>query len=104
MTARRISILVLPVLAAAAAGTYLGVSRAARASPSRTQRVVYLRYNDVAVFGGVQCIATAEAGYKYLLCQRRPRASAPYEVGVTRDGIDVYKLGSPDPVYVTPHK
>jgi hypothetical protein len=103
MTARRISI-VLPMLAAVTAGTYLGLSRAARGSPNPAQRVVYMRYNDVAVFGGVQCIATAEAGYKYLLCQRRPRSSAPYEVSVARDSIAVYKNGSPDPVYVTPHK
>jgi hypothetical protein len=104
MTAHRTSVVVVPLLAALAAGTYLGVSRVAKGSPNWTQHVVHMRYNDVAVFGGVQCIATAEAGYKYLLCQRRPRASAPYEVGVTRDGIEVYKIGSPDPVYVTPHK
>ena len=66
-------------------------------------RAAFLQAGDIAIFGGVQCIANIEGGRKHLLCQRRPRSKARYEVAVFPRSILVYRMGRPDdPVYVTP--
>jgi hypothetical protein len=104
MTAFR-TLTLISAVAAAGVGAFLGTSRIADASPTTSARVVSLRSRDVAVFGGVQCIANIEAGQRHLLCQRRPRRTARYEVAVYPRNIVVFKMGYPDdPVYVTPRR
>ena len=83
------------------AGAYLATTQIAASSPARS-RTVTLRFGDVAVFGKVQCIATAEARVKHLLCQRRPRRTARYEAAVFPDAIEVFRVGNPDPIFTAP--
>jgi hypothetical protein len=50
-------------------------------------------------------IRLADASPRHLLCQRRPRSRARYEVAIYPGSIIVYKMGQPDnPVYVTPRR
>jgi hypothetical protein len=86
---------------AAGVGGFLGTSRLAEASAATATRVVSIRDQDVAVFGGVQCIANVEGGHRNLLCQRRPRRTARYEVAIFPSRILVYRMGNPDPIYST---
>ena len=86
---------------ALSAGAYLAATQIAASAPART-RTVTLRFGDVAVFGKVQCIATAEARVQHLLCQRRPRRTARYEAAIIADEIEVFQLGDPDPIFTTP--
>ena len=66
-------------------------------------RVVTLRSQDIAVFGGVQCIANSEAGSRHMLCSRRPRSRARYDVAIFPRSVIVYRMGNPDnPLYATP--
>jgi len=80
-----------------AIGAFLTASPTANGA-SRS-KLVYLRFGDIAIFGGVQCIANSEAQAKHLLCQRRPRATARYEVAVYPRTIQIYKIGNPDAIY-----
>jgi hypothetical protein len=65
-------------------------------------RTFTFRRGDVAVYGNVRCLATIEGGAPYFLCSRRPRTRARYEVAIWPDGINVFRLGNPDPIYSTP--
>ena len=83
------------------AGGYFGSAQVA-GSASRG-RVVTLRSQDIAVFGGVQCIANSEAGSTHMLCSRRPRSRARYDVAIFPRSVIVYRMGNPDnPLYATP--
>ena len=93
-------LLLAGVVLLVAAVYFAGPRTDSRAAPERSARLVYLKSGDVAVFGKVQCIANAEAGARSLLCQRRPRRRARYEVAVSPTSILVFKMGNPDPVYV----
>jgi hypothetical protein len=68
-------------------------------APART---FTLRRGDVALYGNVRCLATIEGGAPYFLCSRRPRTRARYEAAIWPGGINVFRLGNPDPVYSTP--
>jgi hypothetical protein len=82
-------------------GCYFGSAQIANSASDR--RVVTLRSRDIAVFGGVQCIANTEAGYRHMLCSRRPRGQARYDVAIFPKSVIVYKMGEPDnPLYATP--
>jgi hypothetical protein len=89
------------VVVGAAIGGYLGSSQLATGASERA-RVVTLRDQEIAVFGGVHYIANTEAGLRHFLCQRRPRSKARFEAAVFPGGIAVYRMGNPDPIYVTP--
>jgi hypothetical protein len=83
-------------------GGYLGSAQIANPASSRS-RVITLRSQDVAVFGGVQCVGNVEAGYKHMLCSRRPRSKARYDVAIFPRSVVVYRMGNPDnPLYATP--
>jgi hypothetical protein len=71
-------------------------------SRAASARTFTLRRGDVAVYGKVRCLATIEAGAPYFLCSGRPRARARYEAAIWPSGIDVLRLGNPDPIYSTP--
>jgi hypothetical protein len=71
-------------------------------SGADSARTVTLRRGDVAVYGKVRCLATIEAGAPYFLCSGRPRARARYEAAIWPSGINVFRLGNPDPIYSTP--
>jgi hypothetical protein len=71
-------------------------------SPAASARTFTLRRGDVAVYGKVRCLATIEGGAPYLLCSSRPRTRARNEVAIWPDGINVFRLGNPDPIYSTP--
>jgi hypothetical protein len=83
------------------AGGYFGSAQIANSASAR--RIVTLRSQDIAVFGGVQCIANTEARYRHMLCSRRPRGQARYDVAIFPKSVIVYKMGNPDnPLYATP--
>ena len=65
-------------------------------------RSLTLRRGDIAVYGNVRCLATVESGAPYFLCSRRPRTQARYEAAIWPGGIDVFRIGNPDPIYSTP--
>ena len=69
---------------------------------SASARAFTLHRGDVAVYGKVRCLATIEGGAPYLLCSSRPRTRARYEVAIWPDGVNVFRLGNPDPIYSTP--
>jgi hypothetical protein len=61
-----------------------------------------LKSQDRVVYGKVGCIANYEAYRATLLCQRQPRSRARYEVSISPSAIAVFRMGNPDPIYVTP--
>ena len=83
-------------------GVYLGATQLAGSAPTRP-RVITLRSQDVAVFGGVQCLANTEAGRRHFLCSRRPRTRSRYDTAVFPSSVAIYRMGRPDdPLFVTP--
>jgi hypothetical protein len=103
---RRLLLVVVIVLAGVAAYIAVRSDEANEVVPSRTAatpaRTFTLRRGDVAVYGKVRCLATIEGGAPYLLCSSRPRTRARYEVAIWPDGVNVFRLGNPDPIYSTP--
>lgn len=101
---RRRSVLVLIVAAlGVAVGAYVASSRTAQSASSATSaRTFTFRAGDVALYGNLRCLATFEARIGYFLCSRRPRARARYEAAIRPSGINIFRMGNPDPIYTTP--
>jgi len=59
-------------------------------------------YNLETLGSTAAAARTFEGGAPYFLCSRRPRTRARYEVAIWPDGINVFRLGNPDPIYSTP--
>lgn len=80
------------------------------AKSGKAKRIVRLRVGDVAavlqrrapgkpMLVRVQCRAVSHAS---LRCSSGPLRKARYSAGITTGGINVYKKGSPAPIYSTP--
>lgn len=84
-------------------GSYFGSAKIAQSTSSASSaRTITLRTGDVAVYGNLRCLATFEGRTDYFLCSRRPRARARYEAAIRPSGINVFRMGNPDPIYSTP--
>jgi hypothetical protein len=90
---KRIVLIIVATLLIAVPVTALATTKA---------RIIRLTSQDRVIYGKVGCTANYEAFQSTLLCQRQPRSRAKYEVSIAPGGIAVFRLGNPDPIYVTP--